>query len=144
MNMSKRRLLPDRLVNELLDMKRSLGKVDCTMIDVSLLDKTLRFITDNPEEHDQEVYARNTPCGTKGCIAHWLCVFSGHKVRLSPGVFSSEWAVVETGESVCDVAIREAGLTFSQAEALFWYANTIDDLWSLASEFTNGEITRML
>lgn len=91
-------------------------------IDVPLLENGLRFVTDNPEEHDQAVYGVHVSCGTKGCIAYHLAILAGHTIDMGDPSYTT------TGEHVADVAERETGLSEDQAVQLFAGRNTIDEL----------------
>lgn len=120
-------------------------------INVPLLRKVLEHITAHPEEHDQEVWGISGPaCGTKFCLAGHVVQATGHQlVWMDPldwerEVYGAEaaLAVVDDWRTVPAVATEELGLDADQEQGLFWEAQTLDDLWRLASEYTNGEITR--
>src|SRR4051812_46897448 len=49
-------------------------------VDVPLLRKTLEFITDNPDQHRQDTWAKRTECGTAMCLAGWAVTIAGFDI----------------------------------------------------------------
>lgn len=112
-------------------------------INIPPLRKALEHVTEHPEEHNQGTWASRTGCGTTGCLAYWIATFAGHKVAWMRPLIGVELACFTTQDKpIGQVAAREAGLSPAQAKQLFNGNNTIDDLWNLASEYTDGEIAR--
>lgn len=110
-------------------------------INVPPLRKALEHVTEHPEEHDQTIWARRTKCGTTGCLAYWITVYAGYEARWPNAVtVHTNWTTAN--EPIRDTAAREVGLTRDQADQLFEMGNTIDNLWTLAEAYTDGEITR--
>jgi len=99
-----------------------------TSINEPLLRKALEYITSNRKEWDQSCYLRETACGTVGCLA-------GHMVLLS-GVEDDP----SEAAAFVDLAVSLSGLSATQAFMLFSPTNTLLDLWTLASLFTDGAI----
>jgi len=97
-----------------------------TSINEPLLRKALEYITSNRKEWDQSCYLRETACGTVGCLA-------GHMVLLSGVEY-------DRGAAFVDLAVSLSGLSATQAFMLFSPTNTLLDLWTLASLFTDGAI----
>jgi len=125
-------------------------------VNVPLLRKTLEWAYEQhlkaergePSEWNQSNWILTTECGTVCCIAGKITIDAG---------WTPVWGFVGGGEVVrrdgisddvsddvssyaSDVATRELGLTEGQAQLLFSGANTIEDLYSLAGQFTDGEV----
>lgn len=49
------------------------------MANKELLLKTLQYIKDHPEEHDQNRWFKRTPCGTTACVAGTAAILSGYR-----------------------------------------------------------------
>lgn len=117
-------------------------------IDVELLRKELEYVTAHRDEWDQKYWMQRsskTTCGTVACLAGNAVLHSdrftvkveqvGSKhhynpVRASDGTWVS-W--LRAGREVFGLSAREA-------DRLFDSSNTLRQLWTLASEFTDGEI----
>ena len=121
------------------------------IIDVVLLRKVMEHITAHPDEHDQDVWAIEAPCGTVACIAGHTVIMSGLTFRVDPpddyerthyGAVRSAEVVAETGEEVDVAAQRLLGLTDDEANALFLDADTISEIWDVVERITDGELTR--
>lgn len=110
-------------------------------VNVELLRKVLEHITAHPDEHDQEVWARRTACGTAMCLAGHAVVMTGHRIDWSLLDIGGLATFTTTGEIIEAVAERELGLDLGQSVELFSAANTLARLWMLAAELTDGEIT---
>lgn len=111
-------------------------------INVPPLRKALEHVTEHPEEHAQGQWVSRATCGTVGCLAYWIVIAAGYEVRWRNATVVDQTDPAKLGESIRSAATREASLNDFQAEQLFRGTNTIDDLWNLASTFTDGEITR--
>lgn len=110
------------------------------MINVPLLRKTLEYISDHPEEHNQSCWAErglNTPCGTAFCAAGHAVQFAGHQIDWEGDEYAD---TVMGGGTIEQVAAQELGLSGRQANHLFHFASGQRDLWRMASEITGGEI----
>jgi len=119
------------------------------MINVPLMRKVLEYIEANPEEHDQATWGhkrdgdplRGEWCGTVACMA-------GHTVLLTANPeIKSQWVfgyleVYVNGErkGIAKTAAGELGLDEKQKDRMFHQAETREDLWRMAHEFTDGEI----
>ncbi len=113
------------------------------MIDVARLRKGLEFALAHPEEHDQASWAERTVCGTTMCLAGTVVAQAGYTLRWNPGATTSGYAHhPETGAAVSipDEARDLLGITSAQATRLFLDAETIDDLYAVANDITDGEI----
>lgn len=113
-------------------------------INVPPLRKALEYVTDHPEEHNQLTWAQRRSCGTTGCLAYHIAVIAGHEARWGDFTWDNAQAAyhVTTGETIKVVAAREIGLDLIQSDLLFAGSNSVDRLWELAAEFTDGEIAR--
>lgn len=117
---------------------------------IPLLRKTLEHIEAHPEEHNQEFWALKTPCGTAFC-------FAGHAVQLAG--YEIDWGSTDFGQpevhahyviapgapmaeyrTIAHVAYQELGLTRDEANALFKEYHSLQRLYQLVHEFTDGEI----
>jgi len=118
-------------------------------INVELLRRTLEYITEHPEQHDQSIWARihvKESCGTAMCLCGWAATLA--KAEMTWRAFKD----YRTGE----VVFRELeringeepyyggrdllGLTEDQAEDLFFDENSLALLWAMAELYTEGEI----
>lgn len=115
-----------------------------------LLQRTLDYITEHPEAHNQSTYGARLPDGSVvGCLAFHAVRLSGHPINWRPPSLSSfpEISVVPlvitpSGQQmrIETVAKQALGLTATQAITLFSHNNSIDRLWRLASELTDGRV----
>lgn len=129
------------------------------MTNVPLLRKVLEYITENQHTWMQDSYALlfnkstaqwraeqfNVPvseCGSAFCVAGHVANMAG-KLRACGTTFimkdNNDSPVVDY--QIHSFAQRELDLTTDQANELFWAHQTLWDLWRLAEEFTDGEIT---
>ncbi len=76
-------------------------------------------------------------CGTVACLAGWAALLNGWRPirRESDLVYRDGRA-----EPVIDVARRVLDLDRDQAETLFVGSNSLEQLWQLASRYTDGQI----
>lgn len=122
-------------------------------VNVPLLRKALEHIDAHPEEHDQGVWARRTPCGTAYCLAGHVAVLAGYEIDWSPaadcGYFEAQVECVTALDSwgspldIAWVAQDALGVTCHQSRVLFATENSRADLWAIAEKLTNGEIRRL-
>lgn len=108
------------------------------MANAKRLQKVLDYITENPLEHDQYVYARRTHCGTTMCFAGHGAVQAGHKLQFSIG---GDAYYTDQGH-IAVAAARWFEITDFEAGLLFDPLNSLDDLWRLAGKMTNGLIQK--
>jgi hypothetical protein len=113
-------------------------------INVPLLRKELDFVTAHPDLHRQNLWAHHGSCGTTACLAGWTVLHAGFETE---GTYGSQYHVrsattlQRVGSTfIPTVASKLLGLTWQQGEFLFYSANTVADMWLLASVFTDGEI----
>lgn len=101
------------------------------MRNIELLEKTMQFIKDNPEKHDQHTW-----CGTAQCFAGWAVHLQGGRV------VDEESAIVEVGwhrDHVQDVAESLLGLDGWESGALFAGGNTLEELELMVKDLVNGD-----
>lgn len=114
----------------------------------ALLQRTLDYITEHTAQHDQGTYGAWRPDGSiVGCLAFHAVRLSGHPIDW---VKSSRWlggmevvprVITPRGKQPIHAVAKQAlGLTADQAIALFLANNSIDRLWRLAGEFTDGRV----
>lgn len=136
-------------------------------LNVPLLSQVLTHITEHPDQWDQSNWGvQFNGCHTAHCVAGWSVSMSGHDILWSDSVEPCDCAVCATarhrlmaaaghaptsvaaasrttnGEYISTVAKRELGLDDLAASRLFHGANTLDQLWGMAEEFSGGELTR--
>lgn len=113
---------------------------------VALLQQALEHVTEHPEQHDQGTWARRTPTGVVGCLAYHITRLAGHVECWSPNWASGDEtgfvATATNARTMREVAREELGATVDQTTSLFSPWNSLDKLWQLAEEYTNGQITR--
>jgi hypothetical protein len=114
-----------------------------------LLD-VLTFLAAHPERHDQNFWLKKRDCGTVACLAGWAVLRNGYVEHYAPeipdffrGVYRSDDPHQEL-RHVSYVAEEVLGLTPDEGARLFDEQNTLTDLWRLADEFTDGEVSRLL
>lgn len=112
-----------------------------TQINVPLLRKALEFAEAHPEEIELGSWAKKTACGTTACIAGTIAILTGHQLKWEldeDGVWAD---YVTDGRHIESVAMTEIGVDDDAAYQLF-YCEDLDEVWEVAEELTNGEITR--
>lgn len=96
-----------------------------------LLEKTLQYIVDHPEEHNQAHWV----CGTAMCFAGHAVVLAGHQLhRLSDGTLTGNTV---DGNHVSTIARDELGLTYMQSETLFHSKNSVHDIKEIVNDLLN-------
>lgn len=108
------------------------------MVNVPLLLEQLRFVTMNPEKHDQSFWARRSDCGTVACLAGNTVIRSG--IRLGWNDRRSATVTVG-GQAIREAAQDLLGLSEDEANYLF-YAPNLDGLWRAAGNITDWEISQ--
>lgn len=99
-----------------------------------LLERTMQYILDHPERHDQVNY-----CGTSQCFAGWAAHLEGWKI------VSTFPAVVEKNgvrRQVGGLAKELLGLTNVEANTLFGGDNARYELQLMVKDLVNGESMR--
>jgi hypothetical protein len=113
------------------------------MVNVQLLEQTMRHIIDHPETHDQGIWVSDKEdCGTTACFAGWACLLSGAKqydVTLSQSTFSADTA--SGWIRADDLAVQLLGIDEDTATNLFDGDNTVDDLQRIVKQLVNREHT---
>lgn len=107
------------------------------MVNVELMQKVLDHITVHPKEWNQSTWATRNACGTAHCFAGHAVHMKGHSFMWDCGDVSS---MVDGSQLVSDVAREELGLDLFQSLSLFYYDNTLADLYYLANAFSGGAI----
>ena len=112
------------------------------MTDVARLRKALEYAHAHPELHYQGEWAMKTACGTTMCLAGTVAWQAGYRF-----IWMSDNSAAEVRgpdgdvESVESAAWRLLDLDSSyQANALFYEAGNIENLYWAANEITDGEI----
>jgi hypothetical protein len=115
------------------------------MADVAKLEAVLDYIRMHPEEHDQGDWARRTDCGTTLCFAGTAVVLAGYQLDWTNHSDRTGRCVTSAGDplslagtaSISAVAARELCLAPEQVEALFWAADSLDDLERIVKDIAN-------
>ena len=94
---------------------------------VELLQRTMQYIMDHPEQHDQRHWVVNTDCGTAACFAGWAMILSGRKITSGS---SSSYIGREARELL--------GLTRVESMTLFCGDNTRPALQLMVKDLVNG------
>lgn len=127
-------------------------------VNVPLLRKTLEYVTEHPEEHDQGSWAERTirdgvVCRSSHCLAGWAVVLDGEET-IDWDHPDDTWEIsAQTtkqsvhrigGRDIEEVAHELLGLPGKVSEKtevpLFKPDNSLAKLWHLANEVTDGEI----
>lgn len=135
----------------------TLTEADVPELNVAALQEALDYVTDHPERWRQNTWIHRSWYGTTGCLAGNVVLNAGYRPSyLDVNDDHTSWVEVSTDDpdgvlslwhhvhvaAVSDVARRLLGLSGSQAFRLFRSFNTLDDLWQLAGEFSNGTVRR--
>jgi hypothetical protein len=112
------------------------------MADIERLDRALAHIEAHPEQHDQDVWLRDTTaggkvdCGTAGCLAGWVVAQAHPEASFiraddadkAPGACSR--VEIEPGvvRPIEDYAQQLLDISKGQAVALFMPGNTVETL----------------
>lgn len=98
------------------------------MLNRELLERTMTYIKDHPEQHDQASY--RSKCGTTMCFAGWALTLNGHVLTngsedslsstLVDGIDTDSVDVLGNVFGACFTAARsDLGLSLRQAKRLF-------------------------
>lgn len=117
------------------------------MADIERLEATLAWAKANPKQHDQDTWGSQTPCGTTMC-------FAGAAVNMSDEyemVWRHAWGASgelkvdscirkKTGHRyhIPDAAARLLKLNSEEKSALFYEADTVEDLELMVKNIANG------
>jgi hypothetical protein len=132
---------------------------DEIQINEPLLAKTMHHLTAHPEEHEQRLWLARGSCGTAGCLAGWALHFAGHEMIFedfdhdtseflgNPRLpwlrrFDAAVGSMADGRDIAYVARRELGLSRAQADRLFHGDNTLDGMWEMVEDWTEGRVRR--
>jgi len=99
-----------------------------------LLEKTMQFILDHPEQHDQSAW-----CGTPQCFAGWAATLTGWAKVAGWDVYVRRG---DREERVSVVAAEELGLTEREANVLFNGGNDVSELQMMVKDLLNGDTLR--
>lgn len=122
------------------------------MTNVSELNRVMTFIKDNPEMHDQSIWANE--CGTTACLAGWACLLNGYSIDTekigdykknhgpNAGIVRFGGPILDSFNNAADIqytAIDILDLDDEDANILFAEANTVDDLELMVKDLANGD-----
>lgn len=119
------------------------------------LEQVMRFITDNPDLHDQGMWITiDTPCGTTACLAGWTCLLNGYEpvkeawdYRRADGglqlamiqkVGNSYGSELDVFSTACEILEIDHGI----GAGLFGASQTLDSLWARVEHLTEGAVRR--
>jgi hypothetical protein len=115
-----------------------------------LLD-VLTFLEAHPDRHDQSVWLSRDTCGTVACLAGWTCLRNGYvEVVMKDealetvvvGIYADsdpEKVVVPASAAARDLL----ELDDDEGDELFSGNNSLEDLWRIADELTDYEVSRL-
>jgi hypothetical protein len=108
-----------------------------------LLERTMQYIEDHPEEHYQGMWFMKTECGTTACFAGWACLLSGLTPDFTQRPYNftdrSSYYVKDDERWVKPIATELLGVSEDDAEILFHSANSLDELKLMVKDLLNGE-----
>jgi hypothetical protein len=78
-------------------------------------------------------------CETTACLAGWTALLAGWRPVVRAGLVYRDGRVCP----VSTVATELLGLSLAQEDNLFHGGNSLERLWELADEYTNGEVSRI-
>lgn len=114
-------------------------------INTEALRETLEYLTAHPDEHNQRIWAAQLPGSDliQGCAAYHGARLTGHTIAWETSPTGTRYgSYTSDGTHIYDVAQAAFGFTRDQAWRFFSSGASLDDLWSLAEEFTRGAVTR--
>lgn len=113
------------------------------MYNKPLLRKVLEHIEAHPDEHDQLVYAQQTPCGTTACVAGHTVVIAGWDLtweRVGNAAVVADRCVRDGLSEWIPIAARnELGLNGGQAHYLFHFSRTVNEIREFVAELLEYE-----
>lgn len=99
---------------------------------VELLQQTMQYIKDNPEQHKQDIWLNE--CGTAACFAGWAALLSGHS--------SSELYEVISRSGMNRFGADLLGLNYDEAIQMFEIHNSREMLEHMVKDLVNGDKLR--
>lgn len=129
------------------------------MADATKLEAVLDYIRMHPEEHNQNQWAEQTPCGTTMCFAGTAVRLAGYPLIWEIPIFKDDNRVAfyctvpadYTGKRIgdagnleydlaCihDVATHELGLDYDEAHELFWESDTFAQVEETVKDIINN------
>lgn len=115
------------------------------MVNIPLLQKELEYLTNNPGALCQQTWlepSTTSVCGTVGCLAGNAALHAGRVIKTTlPCTGETIYEPVHPSGSFEALGMELLDLTESQAVSLFDGDNTLVDLWEVASNITDGEIS---
>lgn len=113
-------------------------------VNTTLLRQTMNQIRAFPELHDQNVFFKDTDCGTAACFAGWVCILSGYQPVIDGSNFRCFVSLPE-GHWVpaWETAQELLGLTDEQACVLFSPLLGPSDLEAVVADLiVDGELSQ--
>lgn len=105
---------------------------------IELLETTLQFVKDHPEQHVQGSWGHITECGTVACYAGWAVMLSGMPFEFVDHE-DCEVPLLTAGRSIRATARKLLGLTELEGFALFCSGNTLEELELMVKQLANRE-----
>lgn len=112
---------------------------DATTEHVARLRAALEYVRAHPERWDQGEWFRRdtTSCGTTMCLAGVGAHLAGYEPAWESDDTAYEvYLAGQLPHNVYDVATALFGLTYAEADELFFDSNTLEDLVELVDRFT--------
>jgi hypothetical protein len=109
---------------------------------VELLERTMQFIKDHPEQHSQGWWFKKRDCGTAACFAGWAVTLKGYLPVFHVGDCRAETVVLPGYRREFDtpeLAQELLGLTLRERETLFEASNTSEMLELMVKDLVNGD-----
>lgn len=106
-------------------------------VNIDRLRSELEFVAQNRHLWDQEEWIHRSECGTYACLAGWTVL---HEPGIQIPADQQGCWIQERRTSVGTLAMDILGLNEEDAAELFHATNTIEDLWRIASDITDGAI----
>lgn len=103
---------------------------------VELLEKTITFIADHPEQHEQDVWI--SECGTTACFAGWALRLNG-VASTEIARLSNSFDYLYEGLGIRAKAGRALGLTREETHTLFSGKNSFSALQLMVKDLVNGD-----
>lgn len=100
----------------------------------------MKHIHEFPEEHQQEVWAQRSACGTAACLAGRVVLQAGAEIMWDSN-FLVSLCVTPSGERrhISQYARELLGIGQFEAEALFDHMNSVEDLEEIGEGILSGE-----
>lgn len=120
---------------------------------VELLEKTMQYIKDHPEKHQQGTWVNfQADCGTAACFAGWTCLLEGMDLKKLQSPAGTEYLLMpddSRADEDGDVEIQQVagdllGLTGQETNTLFCGINSQPMLELMVKDLVNGDDLRDL